>query len=322
MMLAGDVGGTNTRLGLFEAGGTRPVPLRLSTYSTAAYRSLDDMVERFLADAGTGARAVTTAAFGVAGPVRDQRVELTNANWHIEAAAMSSRLGISTVRLANDLITMALAVPVLETHELAFLQEGASDPNGNAALIAPGTGLGESLLHRVGAAFLPSPSEAGHTDFAPRTAREIALLERLTAIHGRATYEDILSGPGLLNLHRFTHDEACPAVDPASDGAAARISAAAMEGRCPACVEALDLFISVLGAEAGNLALRSVATAGLYIGGGIAPKILPALRGPQFLDAFLDKAPMRDLVSAVPVRVIVYPDPGLLGAAVLAQAGS
>jgi glucokinase len=245
-------------------------------------------------------------------------VELTNANWHIDAMALAGRLGIARVRLTNDLMAMARSVPVLEPSELATLQRGSADPHGNAALVAPGTGLGESLLHNVDGVFVPSPSEGGHADFAPRTAREIALLQHLAGRQGRASYEDVICGPGLVTLHRFTHSMPCTIVDVDAPSAAALTSASALEARCPACVEALDLFVSVLGAEAGNLALRTVATAGIYIGGGIAPKILPALQGPRFIEAFLDKAPMRDLMASIPVHVILHPDPGLLGAAVLA----
>jgi glucokinase len=165
---------------------------------------------------------------------------------------------------------------------------------------------------------VPSPSEGGHADFAPRTAREIALLRFVADRQGRASYEDVICGPGLVTLHRFTHGMPCPIVDVDAPGAAALTSASALEARCPACVEALDLFVTVLGAEAGNLALRTVATAGIYIGGGIAPRILSALQGPHFIKAFLDKAPMRDLMASIPVHVILHPDPGLLGAAVLA----
>jgi glucokinase len=318
MLLAGDIGGTNTRLGLFEAGPGRPTPVRAATYPTSSFPGLEEMVARFLAEAGTAPAAVSSAAFGVAGPVQDSRVQLTNADWHIEAAALASRLGIARVRLRNDLTAMAHAVPVLEPTELGTLQRGSADPHGHAALVAPGTGLGESLLHNVDGVFVPSPSEAGHADFAPRTAREIALMQYVAGRQGRASYEDVISGPGLVTLHQFTHGTPCPIVDVEASGAAALISASALEARCPACVEALDLFVSVLGAEAGNLALRSVATAGIYIGGGIAPKILPALQGPHFLGAFLDKAPMRDLMVSIPVHVILHPDPGLLGAAVLA----
>ncbi len=216
---------------------------------------------------------------------------------------------------------MAYAVPVLGADELSSLQAGRPVPTGNAALIAAGTGLGEALLHNVGGRFIPSPTEGGHADFAPRTPDEIALLEHVTAWNGRADYERVLSGPGLVNIHRFTHPEGCTACPDDEDPAQkpALISQAALEGTCPACVRALGLFVSIYGAEAGNLALRSVATAGLFVGGGIAPKILPALQDGRFMEAFRAKAPMDDFASLVPVAVILNDRAGLLGAAVHAR---
>jgi len=198
-------------------------------------------------------------------------------------------------------------------------------PTGNAALIAAGTGLGEALLHNVNGRFLPSPSEGGHADFAARTPRELALVQELSRIHGRVDNERVISGPGLVNVFRFTHGTqdlgaACREigrdVDPADLPAA--ISQAAMEGRCRKCAEAFQMFIEAYGAEAGNLALRAVATAGVYIGGGIAPKILPALEDGRFMAAFRDKDPMVDLLRTLPVMVILNRQAGLLGAAVKA----
>jgi glucokinase len=243
---------------------------------------------------------------------------LTNADWRIDGAATAKALGLRRVSLLNDLMAMARAVPVLRPDELVTLQEGTPDPAGAIALIAPGTGLGEAFLVRDGARLLASPSEAGHADFAPRTPRELALLAFLTGRFGRVDYERVLSGPGLVNIHGFVHTSPCEAL--AGDGGdqAARISAAALDSACAHCVEALALFVAALGAEAGNMALRTVATGGVYLGGGIPPKILPALAQPRFLEAFRAKEPMGDLVARVPVHVIVHPDPGLLGAAVAA----
>lgn len=193
--------------------------------------------------------------------------------------------------------------------------------DGNAAVIAAGTGLGEAYLHRVDGRLRPLASEGGHADFAPRSDREIELLRMLQGDYGRAEVEHVLSGPGLLNLHRFTHRgvpcEALSGVTPEAGPAA--ISQAAMAAHCPACVEALSIFVDVYGAEAGNLALRGTATSGVYIGGGMAPKILPLLQDGRFMEAFLAKGPMSELVSRIPVKVIVNPEAGLLGAAVFAQ---
>ena len=191
----------------------------------------------------------------------------------------------------------------------------------NAALIAAGTGLGEALLHRMNGRLVPIPSEGGHADFGARTDRELELVRMLRERYGRASVEHVVSGRGLLNLHAFTHRGGeCMATDGVSDEEKpAHISAAAMTGRCQGCVEAMRMLATAYGAEAGNLALRGLALAGVYIGGGIAPKILPLLRSGFFMEAFRDKGEMADLVARVPVRVILNPDAGLLGAAVYAQ---
>jgi glucokinase len=187
-------------------------------------------------------------------------------------------------------------------------------------VIAAGTGLGEALLHHVGGRFVPSPGEGGHADFAARNEREIAVLRDLNARVGRAAVEHVLSGTGLENLHRVTHqDRPCLAADAVDAPAAPVISAAALSGRCPGCVEALDIFVDVYGAEAGNLALRSLATGGVFVGGGIAPKILAALSDGRFMHAFRDKPPHRALLSAMPVSIILNAEAGLLGAAVFAR---
>ena len=318
MLLAGDVGGTNTRLGLFTTEAPRPAPVEVRTYPTDDFPGLEAMVGAFLADAGASASSVEGAAFGVAGPVVHGRAALTNAAWQIDGAAVGASLGLPSSGLLNDLLAMAHAIPVLAPAELRTLQDGEVNPDGNVSLLAPGTGLGEALLVNSGGVLVPSPSEGGHADFAARTGREVGLLAYLTERFGRASYEHVLSGPGLVNIHRFVHRSPCACADPDAADAAARISAAALEGRCPACVEALDLFVAVLGAEAGNAALRGVTTGGVFLGGGIPPKIIPALERRTFLDAFRAKAPMDHLVAAIPVHVIVHPDPGLLGAAVAA----
>jgi glucokinase len=188
-------------------------------------------------------------------------------------------------------------------------------------VIAAGTGLGAAYLHRVDGRFLPVPTETGHADFAARTDREMALVRMLRDEFGRAEVEHVLCGPGLRNLHRFTHGGAtCDAVRGVSDAdAPAMISQAGLDGSCAACVEALGMFVSAYGAEAGNVALRGVTTAGVYVGGGIAPKILPALTDGRFLEAFRAKGMMSGLVEKMPVRVILNPDAGLVGAAVTAQ---
>jgi glucokinase len=231
---------------------------------------------------------------------------------------------VGTATLLNDLEAMASAIPVLGPDELAVLQKGVAVPTGNAAVIAAGTGMGQALLHHVDGRFIPSPSEGGHADFAARTPREIALLQALTRVHGRVDVERVLSGRGLVAIAGFTHGAAdlvpvCPAIDDVdAAGRPAAVSRAALGGRCLRCVEAMEVFVEAFGAEAGNLALRSVATAGIYLGGGIAPRILPALETGSFMNAFRDKAPLENLLRTLPVSVILNASAGVLGAAVRA----
>ena len=319
MFLAADVGGTKTLMGLYRPRGDRPHAHVVREYATLDFDSLDDIVGAFLDE--TGARDIEAVCVGVAGPVSGMVARLTNVPWLADLSVVADRFDGRPAQLLNDLEAMAYAVPVLEPDELAVLQEGIAVPTGNAALIAAGTGLGEALLHNVNGRFLPSASEGGHADFAARTPRELALVAELSKIYGRVDNERIVSGPGLVNLFRFTHhDSACASVDARMDPAElpAAISASALDAHCARCGEALDLFVAAYGSEAGNLALRSVATAGVYIGGGIAPKILPALEDGRFLDAFCDKEPMVDLLRTLPVSIILNPAAGLVGAAVRA----
>ena len=319
MLLAGDVGGTKTLLGLFEAG-VRPKDVAIRSFSTLAYSNLMAMIQQFGREVSADMTRLDGACFGVAGPVIGESAELTNVPWRVEAEAVGAAFGIERVALLNDLQAMAYAVPVLEGSELHTLQNGARRPGGNIAVIAAGTGLGEALLHNVGGRFVPSPCEGGHADFAARNEREIGLLRDLIGRFGRASVEHVLSGPGLENIHRVTHvGRPCTAAATESGPPpAAIISGAALAHECQGCVEALEIFVDVYGAEAGNLALRSVSTGGLFIGGGIAPKILPALTTGRFMDAFREKPPHRDLLAAMPVHVILNADAGLVGAAVYA----
>jgi len=224
------------------------------------------------------------------------------------------------VKLLNDLEAMAYSIPVLQPDEVHVLQEGAAIAGGNIALIAAGTGLGEALLHQVDGRFIASPTEAGHADFGARTERELELVRDLTPRFGRVDVERVISGRGLLVLHTFTHAQPCAAgVDLDDPDAAALITRAALERRCSGCVETLDLFVEAYGAEAGNLGLRSAATGGVFVGGGIAPKILPALTTGSFMRAFNAKDPLEEMVRRMPVKVILNSTAGLLGAAVYAS---
>ncbi len=321
LVLAGDVGGTKTWLGLFGLDGGRPTPLETRRYATLDFDSLTPIVARFLDETGSADR-IAAACFGVAGPVRANVSRLTNVPWVVKGSELGDRLGIAPVRLLNDLEAMARAVPLLLSNELAVIQAGAPTEGGNAALIAPGTGLGEAGLYAVGDRLIPLPSEGGNADFAARTPRELELVSMLMTRQGRVALEDVVSGPGLVTLHAFTHRsvQCTHGTLPAElDRRPAAITASAFEGGCAACVESLDLFVSALGAAAGNLALRTVATSGLFLGGGIAPRILPALQGDRLIEAFVDKGPMRTLLEQIPVSVILEQQTALIGAAIGAR---
>lgn len=318
VILAGDLGATKTLLGLFDTAPGRPRVAHVREFPTTTFSSLTEMIAAYSADEPLSGVSISAAAFGVAGPVLGDTAQLTNVPFAIDAPDISRRFGIPHVSLLNDLEATAYAMPVLGDADLHVLQAGVAE-GGNMALIGAGTGLGEALLHRVDGRFVPSPTEAGHADWAARTERDVAVLRLLVTRYGRAEVEHVVSGRGLANLHRATHHTRCDAgIDPDDPAAPAALTRAALDGRCAQCVEALGIFIDAYGAEAGNLALRSMATGGLFIGGGIAPKILPALTDGRFMRAFLDKGPMRSLVAQIPVKIVLEPDAGLLGAAVFA----
>jgi glucokinase len=337
VLLAADVGGTKTLLGLFKQAPERPVRIEAGEFVTLEYESLVPMIREFLKAEGVEPKTVAAATFGVAGAIRDQVARLTNVPWLVDAAGIAQAAGLPRVFLLNDLEAMAHSVPVLEPDELAVLQQGVAQPGGNAGVIAAGTGLGEAILLNVDGRFQPGATEAGHADWGARTPREIELLATLVRVYGRCSNEHVISGPGLVNVYQFTHDafgsrtwlspaayvpaKTCAAVGTVADPAdlPAAIARSAAEKRCAKCVESLDLFVAAYGAESGNLALRTVATAGVYIGGGIAPKILPALQSGLFLEAFRAKEPLADFVATIPVAVILNAEAGLLGAAVHAN---
>jgi glucokinase len=319
MLLAGDVGGTKTLIGLFDQLPLRPRPIVVREFTTLDYSSLSDILAEFSQEEDAQSASIGAAVFGVAGPVSNNVARLTNVPWSVDGGAIAGQLRLGRVGVINDLEAMAFSVPLLAGDELHVLREGEPAAGRNMALIAAGTGLGEALLHFVDGRYVPSASESGHADFAARTDRDIALLRLLTARRGRASVEDVVSGQGLVNFHAVTHDAPCPAVtDLDSPDAPAAISTAALEKRCHGCVAALESCVEAYGAEAGNLALRSLATAGVFVGGGIAPKILAALTDGRFLDAFTAKAPFDRLLERVPVSIIMNERAGLLGAAVYA----
>jgi len=324
MVLAGDVGGTKIRLALVEdAGGGAPRVLREATLASRAHASLDDAIAAFLA--GGPAGVVEAVCVGVAGPVIDGRCVATNLAWEVSEAQLARAAGARRARLLNDLEAAGHGVLTLDPAALRALQPGAPR-RGNVALIAAGTGLGEALLVWDGRRHLVVPSEGGHADFAPRTDLEIELLAFLRKEHGRVSYERVLSGPGLLAVYRFLRqgsgvpEPAWLAARMAADDPSAAIAEAALDGEDAVCGRALDLFVSVYGAEAGNLALKALALGGVFVGGGIAPKIVERLSGGGFVDAFRDKGRLADLMATIPVHVVLDDRAALLGAALVGLA--
>jgi glucokinase len=293
------------------------VPGAARTYPSGRHASLDEIVQTFLQEAPGRFRH---ACFGIAGPVREGRVEATNLPWVVDARPLAGRLGLPEVLLVNDLEANAWGLAALPDTDFAVLQQGDPAPTGNAAVISAGTGLGEAGLVWDGRRHRPIASEAGHADWAPRDELQLALW-RFLAAEGHVSVERVLSGPGLHNVYRFLRDaqgldepgwltDALQSEEPAPV-----ISQAGLEGRAEICARALALFVAIYGAEAGNLGLRMLATAGVYLGGGIAPRILPALRSPTFLDAFRGNGRLRSLLEDVPVRVVLNDQAALVGAA-------
>ena len=318
--LAGDIGGTKTRLAVIEVDGTQVQTLHETGYSSRGYATFEALLGDFI----SGIQTPIHAAFGVAGPVQGRVVQTTNLPWRIDADALQRQLGFAHCTLINDLEATAYGLPALAANDLLALQSGAPDAGGNAAVIAAGTGLGEAGLYWDGQRHHPFATEGGHASFSPGDELEIAFLRYLQQQHQHVSWERVVSGMGLLSLHEFLrlyHHAAVPQwlIDEMHGGdAAAAISGAAMSGRDEICVETLHRFARLYGTEAGNLALKTMSRGGLYLGGGIAPKILPLLRDGVFLDAFLNKGRMRPLLEAMPVRVILNDRAALFGAALRA----
>ena len=324
MILAGDIGGTNTRLGLFESDGRNPKALNVETFASPQFGSLAEILEKF---ARRDVGSIDAACFGLPGPVIDGEVVTPNLPWKVAIAELQSTLGHARVELINDLEANAHGISALGPEDLVVLNEGSPNASGNAALISAGTGLGEAGIHWDGDFWQPFASEGGHVDFAPRNDLEAAMLSWMLRQHEHVSYERFLSGPGLHNVYRFLIEYGC-GQEPdwlreaiANGNPGAEISRAAMERGVEICQTALDRFVSIYGAEAGNLALKMLATGGIFIGGGIAPKILAELKKPRFLDAFLTKGRMRPLLEGIPVKVIVNDLTALHGAARVALFG-
>lgn len=318
MILAGDIGGTNTRLAYFEVHDAQLAVVDEQSFSSAKFAGLEEIVVAF-----TSARNLTIkhACFGIAGPVQNGRVKTPNLAWTVEATVLAKTLGVNTVTLINDLEANAYGVTALKPEECVVLNAGSPKAEGNRAVISAGTGLGQAGLYWDGKTHRPFACEGGHGDFAPRTELEMELLRHLMTKFDHVSYERVLSGPGLYTIYQFLRDtgkgkeSATVAAEMRQRDPSAVVSRFALQGRDPMCVQALDLFVGFYGAETGNLALKMMSTAGVYLGGGIAPKIIEKLKGPIFKEAFLGKGRMRPLLESVPVRVIMNDRNALLGAA-------
>jgi glucokinase len=345
MILAGDIGGTKTHLALFEWTTDRVEPLRLETFHSADYTALEDMLEEFLVppkppttvdelqqSANDSLESdseikpdepvkIDAACFGVAGPVIQNLSHTTNLPWIVDGAAIAKRFEIPRVRLLNDLEAMANGILMLRPDELVTLNAGTPPSQKQAiALIAAGTGLGESILFWDGTRYKAVPSEGGHADFAPNSDNEIELLRHVRSQYLHVSYERVLSGPGLHAIYEYVRDtkkneptwlsEKIKAGDPAAE-----IAEAGLKGQAEIATQTLDLFASIYGAEAGNLALKAMAINGLYLGGGIAPKLLSKLKDGTFMKAFTNKGRYKRLMSNIPVHVVINQRTGLIGAA-------
>jgi glucokinase len=323
MILAGDVGGTKVHLALYDFSNGKLAYTRENRYPARDYTGLEEIVREFV-----GASHVTAACFGVPGPVRDGRLRLTNLPWTIDSRDLSADLKIEHVFLINDLEANGYGIAELQPDQIYTLSEGDPSQIGNRALIAAGTGLGEGLLTWNGRMHIPYPSEGGHADYAPRNEDEIDLLRYLKQkYNGRISWERVVSGMGMTSIFEFLRDvrgmevpvALAQQIEAAHDPNSV-ITEQALAGRSEICVRTMDMFVSAYGAEAGNLALKILSVGGLYVGGGIAPRILEKLKDGSFMKAFTDKGRLSQLLINTPVRIILESRAAVLGAASYAEA--
>jgi glucokinase len=319
VFLAGDIGGTSTRLGLFEVTGGRLVLVTAERYASREHAGLAPIARRFLDAHG---RAVERACFGVAGPVIGRRVQAPNLAWEVDADALARELGLGRVDVINDLEANSHGIFTLTPRDWVVLNEGEPGARGNMGIVSAGTGLGEAGMYWDGRHHHPFACEGGHATYAPHSDVEIDLLRHLRVRFGaHVSWERVVSGPGLRNVYEFLRDTGRGSEPPwlaqamASGDPSAAIAEAALAGRSELADRALDLFVSAYGAEAGNLALKVMATGGLYVGGGIAPKIIARMTVGPFMEAFREKGRLGPLLEGIPVRVIVNDRTALLGAA-------
>jgi glucokinase len=319
MILAGDIGATRTRLAAFETEGSRLSCVVEKIYMSQDYAGLSEILPQFIRSEGI---PVHGACFGVAGPVRAGRSKISNLPWIIDSLELAKQLKLNSVGLLNDLEAYAYGIDALESKDFITLSPGSEDAEGNRAVISARTGLGVAGLFWDGFRHHPFPCEGGHADFAPRNDLQMELLAYLQKKYGRVSCERILSGPGIRNIYDFLRD-AHKAEEPAwlrdqlsaAADPPALISQLALEGKSELCDQTLSMFVSVFGAETGNCALHYMTTGGIFIGGSIAAKIVPKMKDPVFLQSFLDKGRMEEVLKDMPVKIILNDDCGLIGAA-------
>jgi glucokinase len=325
-VLAGDAGGTKTNLALFRATPGNMEPLKETTYHSSSYSSIIDIIKQFLVENGNP--LPDRICLGVAGPVLNGKVELTNLSWKLDSEELSESTGVEDVFLINDLEATAFGLEGLGDKDYATIHPGAADSGGNMAILAPGTGLGEAGLFWDGSVYHPFATEGGHTDFDPRTLLDISLLQYLEKKYGIVSWERVIAGPGIHDIYEFLLREK-KAEEPGwlkkairEEDPSAIISQAAVEGTDPLCIETMDLYVRYLARESSNLVLKMKATGGLFLGGGIPPKISSLLIDQSFYQNFLDCDRMQNLLKDVPVRVILNNKTALLGAAWYGAFGS
>jgi len=319
LILAGDLGGTNFRVAVFrdDAEMTR---LHFAKFRSADYSSIEEMVDLFLKDL-TLSTPLRTACFGVPGPNIAGVVTASNLGWKIDINALPKLIGIARVAVLNDLESTAYGLVALHQTDLAPLQAGSGSHAGNQCVIAPGTGLGEAGLFWDGTRHTPWASEGGHADFAPTDELQLDLLNFLRHEYASVSFERVVSGMGIANIYRFLRntgrrvEKPAVALEMMEQDAAAVIDKYAADGSCPLCTLTMDLFVRTLGSEASNLALKTMATGGVFLGGGIPPKLLRLLRRPIFLESFLNKGRLRPLLETMPINVVLNDETALLGAA-------
>jgi glucokinase len=321
LILAGDIGGTKTRLGVFQASGNAFRLIRMREFRSRDHAGLEKIVDAFLTDKGH----VSAACFGVAGPVISGTAVATNLPWRISVKTLQNTFSIERVSLINDLVANAYGIEVMKPGHFTVLNRGKITA-GNRALLSAGTGLGAAIMFWDGSRHVPSPSEGGHVEFGPRNRLDLELLQYLFELFGHVSYERVLSGRGLFHIYQFLRDKRKSGGEPAwlgrrlaMEDPPAVIADAARRKKSRLCNAALDLFVSIYGAAAGNLALQAMATGGMYIGGGIAPKIMWKLKDGAFMKAFKDKGRLTAIVGRIPVKVVMNDRAALLGAAARAS---